>query len=796
MVVIANSNSTSHQGPVDCSWGLVRGGYAWWMALEEYRRKRDFTRTPEPSGDRAPAGAGEGLWDRLPEGRRFCVQWHRATRLHYDFRLEHRGVLLSWAIPRGPSLDPASRRLAVQTEDHPVDYGDFEGVIPSGYGMGTVELWDAGTFEWVRESAADPERQIAKGDIKFRLWGQKLAGEWALVRIGERGRRQGGSPDAERNFLLIKKRDEWAVEGHDAAAQDGSVKSGRRLDEIASEAGGDPRQERRRRRAGQAGGTPAVEPDDGPPSAPSPPPRLPPPMLAMPIDRPFSRAGWLYEMKYDGIRAIVGVRGNQVSVMGRRGRDETARYPEAAGIPAQIRADDAVIDCEIVTLDEAGRPNFERLQSRLNVEGRPEIRRAAERAPVTFVAFDLLALNGRDLTRTALRIRKKTLRELIRGVGPLLYADHVEEDGERFFAAVRERGLEGMVAKRADSLYQPGLRSRDWLKVKAWQTQACAIAGWTQGRGRRGHLGALVLAVLGQGGWVHCGEVGTGFSDAIIRDLLLRLEPLRRASAAIQNPPRPVEPVTWVEPELICEVRHAGWTRAGVLRHPAFVGVRPDLGPEDCAREEPADVAIVTDPEPVEQGDAAPSRSSAIPRSAPAPAPPPAPPAAPAVARKAAPAPDPEVAEALEQLPRLRADDWWQIGARRLRLTHLDKPLWPDPVITKRQMIDYYVRMSAQLIPYLRDRPLSTQVFPDGITGHSFWRKDKPLGAPDWIELLDVPGGGRDQELDRGPGTRHAGLAGQRRGDRPPSLALSDRRPRAARLGGVRPRSLRAGELR
>ncbi|MGA8015084.1 MAG: DNA polymerase ligase N-terminal domain-containing protein, partial [Candidatus Dormiibacterota bacterium] len=212
------------------------------MALEEYQRKRDFSRTPEPSGDAARATAGEGLWDRLPEGRRFCVQMHRATRLHYDFRLEHRGVLLSWAIPRGPSLDPASRRLAVQTEDHPVDYGDFEGVIPSGYGMGTVELWDAGTFEWVRESAADPERQIANGDIKFRLSGQKLAGEWALVRIGERGRRQGGSPHAERNFLLIKKRDEWAVAGHDAAAQDGSVKSGRRLDEIASEAGGDPRQ--------------------------------------------------------------------------------------------------------------------------------------------------------------------------------------------------------------------------------------------------------------------------------------------------------------------------------------------------------------------------------------------------------------------------------------------------------------------------------------------------------------------------------------------------------------------------
>jgi bifunctional non-homologous end joining protein LigD len=695
------------------------------MALDEYRRKRDFSRTPEPSGEEPGRGGPDrGLWGRLPEGRRFCVQMHRATRLHYDFRLEHGGVLLSWAIPRGPSLDPAARRLAVQTEDHPVDYGEFEGVIPSGYGMGTVLLWDAGSFEWTRESAADPVAQLRAGDIKFRLDGEKLHGEFALVRMGGRGRHPGAGTEEERSFLLIKKRDEAAVPGHDAAGEERSVKSGRDLEEIAAAGGGDPRQRTRHPRAAPPPGAGAALPS--PPSlavggAGGP---LPSPMLALAGDRPFSRAGWLYELKYDGIRALVAVDGTGVRVVGRRGRDETGRYPEAVRIPAQLRpGSSALLDCEIVVLDEEGHPDFERLQSRINLGDPDEARRAAERHPATFVAFDLLSLDGRDLTTTALRIRKKTLRELIGTSGPLLFADHVEEDGEGFFAAVTRLGLEGMVAKRADSPYQPGRRGPDWIKVKAWRTQTCAIAGWTEGHGRRGHLGALVLAIRGTGGWHYCGRVGTGFREATIADLLHRMAPLRRPSSVLAAPPSLAEPVTWVEPQLVCEVRHAGWSRSGVLRHPAFVALRGDAGADDCVREGVADVRVLV---PAAAAAPAPMAVTSGPRPGSA-----FPGLPPDVVRPELP---PEVAQALEALPHLRPDDWWQIGSRRLRLTNLDKPLWPQPVITKRQMIDYYVRMSPYLLPYLRDRPLSTQVFPDGVTGHSFWRKDKPSHAPEWID--------------------------------------------------------------
>jgi bifunctional non-homologous end joining protein LigD len=684
------------------------------MALEEYRRKRDFTRTPEPSGDEsAPSRTARELaagpqWNSLPHGRRFCVQQHRATRMHYDFRIEHDGVLLSWPIPRGPTLDPKVKRLAVHTEDHPIDYGDFEGVIPSGYGAGTVLLWDIGTYEWLRETAADVAASLAKGDLKFRLSGTKIAGEFALVKLGNRGRRAGGGADGDNNWLLIKKRDEHVVEGYEAAEHEVSVKTGRNLAEIAAEGGGDPREAARAARAGTRAGTRAPAPRrvaaelSAEPGG-RPLPEIPSPMLATSVDRPFSREGWFYELKWDGVRALAAVDGDTVVIKGRSGRVETARYPELGALGRALRGHRAIVDGEIVVLDDDGRPSFERLQSRINVARDADVRRAMRDQPATYVVFDLLWLDGRDLMGTALRIRKKTLKDVLQPAEGIVYVDDVEREGEQFFAAVSQRGIEGMVGKRADSTYQPGRRSPDWVKVKSWQTQSCVVAGWTTGRGRRAsQLGALILGLYEGNELVHCGQVGTGFDAAMLTTLRARLGELVTAEPAMRETPRTAEPATWVRPELVCEVRHAGWTKQGIMRHPAFLGLRADVRPTDCRREVPAPLGAVL---------AASDESS-----------------------RASDAGDDRTAALIEQLQGLADSDAFEVDGRSLRLTHLDKLMWPADGLTKRDLIAHYLRVAPVLLPYLRDRPLSMQVFPDGIDGKSFWRKDKPSHAPEWIQ--------------------------------------------------------------
>jgi bifunctional non-homologous end joining protein LigD len=762
-------------------------------ALKEYRRKRDFNQTPEPSGDQdARADAGRSAWDLLPHGHRFCVQKHRATRMHFDFRLEHAGVLLSWAVPRGPSLDPAKKRLAVQTEDHPIDYGEFEGVIPSGYGAGTVMLWDIGTFEWIKESAEDYDRSRIKGDIKFRLSGSKLSGEFALVHIGERGQHYGGSNDGTKNWLMLKKRDSSVVVGFEAIDRDVSVKTGRSLAEIASDGGGDPR-EMQRARGRRETAPPATD------AATVAPARAPDPMLATSADRPFSREGWIFELKYDGIRAMVSVAGDAVRITGRRGNDETLHYPEAQAIRAGIRARQAIIDGELVVLDADGRPSFERLQQRINVSREADARRLAVEHPVTFVAFDLVQLERRDLMATELRIRKKTLRETIVDSPHILFAEHVERDGVALFDEARRNGIEGIVAKRADSLYRPGMRTPEWVKIKSWRTQSCVIAGYTAGRGRRSNqLGALILAIQDNGRLVHCGQVGTGFNEKTLQDLKAQLAPLIVENCQLDKTPRTTEPATWVKPELICEVRFSEWTNEGMLRHPAFQKLRPDQTIEDTSREQPLVVRPKADkPHPTSQQNAERSQEdssdenrsaaqspagNALDGSAPRRTRPRTAhirPSPETIRAKKSPGgsvgssvagvlgdeeaspfrntdnrqetkhggkegpprrPDPDINSSLEILRTLHGNARWEIAGRRLPLTNLDKVLWPADGLTKRDMIEYYVRMAPYMIPYLRNRPLSMQVFPDGIDGKSFWRKDKPSHAPPWIEAWTYHG--------------------------------------------------------
>lgn len=716
------------------------------MPLDEYRRKRDFSRTPEPSGDGPNAGkpqpaatADGSTWDTLSEGHRYCVQQHRATRMHFDFRLEHNGVLMSWPIPRGPTLDPSVRRLAVHTEDHPVDYGDFEGVIPSGYGAGTVLLWDIGTYEWLRETAADFDASYARGDLKFRLSGVKLAGEYALVKLGRRGKSRSTGSDDDRNWLLIKKRDDAVVEKYEALDHEVSVKTGRTLAQIAAAGGGDPREAARAMRAASRLAPSSDHPTGSIPAANAagsatatrdgPLPPLPSPMLATSVDRPFSREGWFFELKWDGVRALAEVTGTGMRIIGRSGRDETERYPELAALRVALRGVDAVVDGEIVVLDDDGRPSFERLQSRINVSRGTDVRTAMKRDPARMVVFDILALDGRDLMSTSLRIRKKTLHDVLRTSDVILYADHVERDGEGFFTAVQQRGIEGMIAKRADSTYQPGRRSPDWLKIKSWQTQSCVVAGYTSGRGRRTkQLGALILAVYDGDALRHCGQVGTGFNEATLAHLRTDLDRLTTDVSPLHPAPRTTEPATWVRPELVCEVRHAGWTRQGVLRHPAFLALRADIEPAACRRELPAplrDVIAATDeatPHPTAATEEeAPARGRRRRRARGA---------APTDAVPAAPVVDDDL---LARLRSLRANDSLDVDGHAVRLTNLDKVMWPEEHLTKRDLVAHYIAVAPVLLPYLRDRPLSMQVFPDGVTGKSFWRKDAPSYAPAWM---------------------------------------------------------------
>jgi bifunctional non-homologous end joining protein LigD len=662
--------------------------------LGPYRRKRDFSLSPEPSGasqSGAKTGRLVGSWDQLPRGRRFCVQLHRARRLHYDFRLEHAGVLLSWAVPKGPSMDPKQRRLAVQVEDHPIDYGDFEGQIPSGYGAGTVVVWDLGERTWVEGPKGQVTEGLRDGHLDFEVNGRKLQGGFSLIRMDH------GASGKKNEWLLIKRPDSAA--DPELVFPDTSVKTGRSLDQVAE---------------GAADATP-LDPDVKALVEDAPEAKLPAtlaPMLATLTDRPFSSRDWVFELKYDGVRALVKWTKGKISVQGRSGRDETDRYPELQELAELLRADDCLIDGEIVILDPDGHPSFERLQHRMHL--RPaEAERASLEQAVTFMAFDLLFLQGRDLRRLPLKLRKRALRAVLRDGRVARYADDVEKEGESFYAKVREAGLEGLVAKRISSAYLPGKRSRDWLKLKVRPTQDCVICGYVPGQGRRARLGALVLGVYAGGQLVVAGRVGTGFSEELLRDLEKMLAPRRRQTSPFKVTSARDRDVVWTRPDLVCEVEHAGWTSAQKLRQPSFRGLRPDVPPEACIREPAVSPAQVgresTKDSPRDR------RSPEKPRSS-------------------AQDSEPEIAAALDQLAQLPpAGGVLEIGQRQVKVSHLDKLMWPQAQISKRDLISYHLRVSSFLLPHLRDRAIVLQVFPDGVDGKSFWRRSLPESAPSWI---------------------------------------------------------------
>jgi bifunctional non-homologous end joining protein LigD len=681
------------------------------VSLDDYRHKRDFTRTPEPDGSAVPDSPTAPVAAMPRSGGRFVVQRHRARRLHYDFRLEVDGALASWAIPKGPSLDASVRRAAFRVEDHPLDYYDFEGTIPRGeYGGGDVIVWDWGTFE--AEGADDAGRALRAGELKMVLRGEKLRGRFTLVRTkgwdGRSGDGPGSGADREA-WLLIKKRDDAAVPGWDAEGHLHSVKTGRTNDEVA--AGRQP--PLLDRRSTEPASVGHVEPM----------PAFVEPMMATLADRPFSSPAWLFELKWDGYRMQGRVKDGTVRLFSRRGLDVADRFPELAGPPDWLDASEAILDGEVVALDAAGQPNFGLLQARNRI-GRPHGRddggggggdpeHGAEGGAPTIVweVFDLLYLDGRSLLDVPLDERKRLLQSILRASPRVRYAGHVVGDGEEFYGAISEMGLEGMVAKLRTGRYESGRRSTTWLKVKRRSEQEFVVGGWTPREGAPDDLGALLLGVYDEGRLLFAGKVGTGFDARTRRDLLASMEPLVRPASSFHHPPREAG-CTWVEPLLVVRVEFAEWTADGHLRAPSYKGIDPGRNPRGVAREQarPTVEALASVPGPDEAPVAAPARQTGT---------------------RALRATAEELA-ALDALP--GTGGLWEVGGRTLKLSNLDKLIWPEDGITKRELIRYYSSIGPQLIPYLAGRALTLQRYPDGVHRSGFWQKQVPGHAPEWID--------------------------------------------------------------
>jgi bifunctional non-homologous end joining protein LigD len=533
--------------------------------LDLYRKKRDPERTPEPFGGRRPVG-----------GRLFVVQKHAARRLHYDLRLEMDGVLKSWAVPKGPSVRPEEKRLAVHVEDHPLEYADFEGVIPpDNYGAGAVIVWDRGWYRPVKEG--NPLEQLEKGKLEVEFVGYKMRGRWTLARMSGK----------EKEWLLLKKADAAAAPEELTDRYPQSVLSGLTVEEIR-DVPAKLAALRSRLAALEAPRRDLV-------------PRDQPFMLATLAERPFSGKDWLFEIKYDGVRVRASRAGDAVDLYGRSGQAITRRYPELVAALRRLPVDRFLLDGEIVALDESGKPSFQRLQARMGLTNPLDIERAAAHVPVAGILFDCLALGGHDLRRLPLLERKALLKSFLPPLGPVRYGDHVLEQGAEFFDAASAERLEGIVAKKVGSLYVGG-RSREWVKIKCQRRQEFVIGGYTAPRGSRGYLGALHLGLYEGGRLVYVSKVGTGFDQAGLKKLSEALQPLRRDTSPFEVGSPGGRGHSWVEPRLVSEVRFTEWTKDGGIRHPAFLGLRDDKRPEDCRRESPVDIPVEP-PSPAPQTD-------------------------------------------------------------------------------------------------------------------------------------------------------------------------------------------------
>ncbi|PWV53638.1 DNA ligase D [Chitinophaga sp. S165] len=638
------------------------------MSLRTYDQKRNFKDTSEPKGTKKKSTGKQHI---------FVIQRHHASRLHYDFRLEVDGVLKSWAVPKGPSMNPADKRLAMQVEDHPYDYKDFEGVIPEGnYGAGFVYVWDKGSYELLREDGKDfdkeANKEIRDGDLKIRLKGKKVKGEFALVKMKN---------SDDNAWLLLKHKDNYAVkETYNSEDHTPQRIKDRGVKEKEKMKGG------AKKKAQPAKVKAAAAKKE-----------LFTPMMATLVDAPFSREGWLFETKWDGYRAIADVRKGKVELYSRNHLSFNKDYAKVVTALEKL-SHNAVLDGEIVIMKKDGTSDFQSLQNYKNDAS----------GNLVYVVFDLLQLDGQDLMALPLIQRKELLKDVVKQLGSktVIYSEHVADNSEKLYKTAREKGWEGIIAKEAESLYAEGRRSMSWLKIKIVDEQEAIICGYTDPQGSRKKIGSLVLGVYDDKNELkYVGNCGGGLNGALINELYEKMQPYRQKTSPFKEKIRTNTPVTWIKPELVCQVKFSSWTSDRHLRQPIFLGLRKDKPAKEVHKETAKSTKMAT--------------------------------------KKAA------VNATASTAVKHEKERVVTLNGKKVTLTNQQKLYWPDEKISKGTLLDYYLEMADYVLPFLKDRPLSLHRFPNGINDAGFYQKDIDTeSAPDWLKTIQLHAASASRDVD------------------------------------------------
>jgi bifunctional non-homologous end joining protein LigD len=723
--------------------------------LTEYRRKRDFARTQEPSGDTTEATARPGKL-------RFVIQKHAARNLHFDLRLELDGVMKSWAVPKGPSLDPSVKRLAMQVEDHPIDYNTFEGTIPKGeYGGGTVMLWDRGTY--TADAATTPGEEedairqgLTRGDLKITFHGARLHGSFALIRMKFS---RDGSSSSKSQWLLIKHRDKFASDEDVVVENMTSVESGRTMEEIAS---GKSRVWRSNRASNDSvvKSRPAKKVAAAS-SAPAPSFGSLEPMYAS-IGTEIPDDGWTFEPKYDGIRVLAFTTATDVKLITRNGKDKAAQFPEVVAALKKLASQTKrafLLDGEIVALIDGKPARFQELQNRMHVKEPRMIERLSTSSPAAIALFDIL-VDGDDalITKPWTERRVRLLKLVGKRTAPHLWVtESIEGDGKKMLERARRQGWEGIIAKRMDSTYEPGKRPRSWLKLKIEFREEFVVGGYTDPRNGREHIGALLLGYFDKNRFIYVGHTGGGFTRQGLSDMYDRLKPLERKTSPFEETPKANEKAHWVRPEVVVEVKFSEWTADRRLRQPIFVGLRDDKDAKDVEIE-----SASVQRKPVRKGVAAsrstrvkvPARAKATTRTS--------------VAKtgrtttvkvrrsRTTPTVPLEkidksgLLEQLSSIEKARGDGALDFGGgEKLKVSNLDKIFFPTGKYTKGDVMRYYTRIADFILPTIQDRPLVLKRFPNGIDGESFYQQKASESTPPGVrvEVITTDGGDKQPRI-------------------------------------------------